>query len=64
MTEIVRGIVGWVKTQKKVKSIIASTEKTNVASFKVLEKNNFIKIGETDTLFNWELMLPDKVCIL
>ncbi len=38
MTEIVRGIISWVRTQKKVKSIIASTEKTNEASLKVLEK--------------------------
>jgi [ribosomal protein S5]-alanine N-acetyltransferase len=55
MTEIVKGIIDWVKTQIKVKSIIASTEKTNVASFKVLEKNNFTKIGETEALFNWKL---------
>jgi len=55
MTEIVNGIVAWTKTQPSVKSIIASTEKTNTASFKVLEKNSFIKIGETDTLFNWKL---------
>jgi [ribosomal protein S5]-alanine N-acetyltransferase len=55
MTEIVRGIIGWVNTQIKVKSIIASTDKTNVASFKVLEKNNFTKTGEKDGLFNWKL---------
>jgi [ribosomal protein S5]-alanine N-acetyltransferase len=55
MTEIVGGIIEWSKTQSSVKSIIASTEKTNTASFKVLQKNNFIKIGETETLFNWKL---------
>jgi [ribosomal protein S5]-alanine N-acetyltransferase len=57
MTEIVSGMIGWAKKQPNVKSIIASTEKTNTASFKVLEKNNFIKIGETETLLNWELKL-------
>jgi [ribosomal protein S5]-alanine N-acetyltransferase len=57
MTEIVRGMVEWAKTQPFVKSIIASTNKTNVASFKILEKNNFVKIGETETLFNWKLKL-------
>ncbi|MBL4653692.1 MAG: GNAT family N-acetyltransferase [Flavobacteriales bacterium] len=57
MTEIVSGIIKWVKTQRKVKSIIASTNKMNIASFKVLEKNNFIKIGETETLFNWKLKM-------
>lgn len=55
MTEIVSGIIEWTKTQPMVKSIIASTDKSNTASFKVLEKNNFIKIGETETLFNWKL---------
>ena len=55
MTEIVSGIIIWTKTQSIVKSIIASTDKTNIASFRVIEKNNFKKIGETDTLFNWKL---------
>ncbi|NHN25015.1 GNAT family N-acetyltransferase [Flavobacterium jejuense] len=55
MTEAVNGIITWAKTQPEIKAIVASTEKTNKASFKVLEKNNFIKIGETDTLFNWKV---------
>lgn len=57
MTEIVGGIIEWTKTQPLVKSIIASTDKTNKASFKVLEKNNFIKIDQTETLFNWKLKI-------
>lgn len=57
MTEMVRGIIIWTKTQPKVKSIIASTDKTNTASFKVLKKNNFIKIGETEIVFNWKLKM-------
>lgn len=55
MTEIVGGIIEWTKMQPIVKSITASTDKTNTASFKVLQNNNFIKIGETDTQFNWKL---------
>jgi len=55
MTEIVSGIIKWTKTQPFVKSIIASTDKTNKASFKVLEKNGFVKIDQTETLFNWKL---------
>lgn len=55
MTEIVGGIIGWAKTQQTVKAIVASTGKTNIASFKVLEKNYFIKVGETETLINWKL---------
>lgn len=38
MTEIVSGIIKWAKTQSEVKSIVASTDKTNRASFKVLER--------------------------
>lgn len=61
MTEIVGGIIKWTKTQSKVKSIIASTDKTNTASFKVLEKNNFIKVGETEILFNWKLEMNNQI---
>ena len=61
MTEIVGGIIEWIKTQENVKSIIASTDRTNTASFRVLEKNNFIKVGETETLFNWMLKMDSKV---
>jgi ribosomal-protein-alanine N-acetyltransferase len=60
MTEIVGGIILWTKTQPFVKSIIASTDKSNTASFKVLQKNNFIKSGETETLFNWKLEINNE----
>lgn len=60
MTEIVSGIIEWTKTQKSVNAIIATTEKTNAASFKVLQKNNFIKIGETETSFNWKLIIEHQ----
>jgi [ribosomal protein S5]-alanine N-acetyltransferase len=57
MTEVVKAIADWAQNQPSVKALVASTEKENVASFRVLEKNDFIKIGETDTLFNWHLGL-------
>ena len=57
MTELVAGIIKWSKTQPRVKSVIASTNKDNIASFKVLQNNNFFKIGETDILFTWKLEL-------
>ena len=60
MTETVNGIIVWAKTQALVKSIIASTDKINNASFKVLEKNNFFKSGETDTLFHWKLVINNS----
>ena len=57
MTEIVSGIIVWIKTQPNIESIIASTEKINIASCKVLEKNMFLKIEETETSFKWRLKL-------
>lgn len=57
MTEIVGGIIEWTKAQKNVKAIIASTDKTNTASSKVLNKNKFEKIGETETLLKWKLKI-------
>lgn len=57
MTEAVGGLITWAKYQPKVFSIIASTEKENTGSFTVLLKNNFLKIGETETLFHWKLKL-------
>lgn len=56
MTEAVGGMIRWAKEHPAIKSIIASTEKNNMASYSVLEKNNFIKIGETETMFNWRLL--------
>lgn len=55
MGEAVGGIIYWVQEQPNVKSIIASTEKSNTASYSILKKNSFIKESETDTLYNWSL---------
>lgn len=57
MTEIVSGIIAWASTQPGVKSIIASTDKTNTPSFRVLEKNQFNRIAETETAYTWRLEL-------
>lgn len=55
MTEIVSGMVAWARMQPGVKAIIASTDKTNLASFTVLMKNNFVKSCETDEMWKWRL---------
>jgi [ribosomal protein S5]-alanine N-acetyltransferase len=64
MTEMVGGIIEWVKTQPLVKSILASTNKSNIASFKVLQNNNFVRVGETETSINWKLQLNKRKLIL
>jgi RimJ/RimL family protein N-acetyltransferase len=55
MTEIVGGMISWAKTQPQVKSIIASTDKNNTASFRVLQKNGFSQISEDETSLQWKL---------
>jgi len=55
MTEAVGAMINWSKKQPGIKAIIASTDKTNLDSSSVLEKNNFIKSGETENLNNWRL---------
>jgi [ribosomal protein S5]-alanine N-acetyltransferase len=57
MTEIVSGIIEWAKTQPAVKAIIASTDKTNVASGKVLKNNHFVTTGESDVTFQWKIFI-------
>lgn len=57
MTELVSAIIHWAKTQANVKSITASTNKNNVASFKVLEKNGFVKVDETEEEIYWKHLL-------
>jgi [ribosomal protein S5]-alanine N-acetyltransferase len=57
MTEAVGGMISWAKMQPEILAIVADTEKQNTASFRVLEKNGFLKTGETDTLFKWKLKL-------
>ncbi len=57
MTEAVGGMIEWAKQQPEVKAIIASTDKTNVASYSVLLKNNFTKTGGSEELFHWKLQL-------
>lgn len=53
MTEAVGAMVRWATRQPNVKTVLASTDKTNVGSYTVLIKNGFKKVGETDELFNW-----------
>ena len=57
MTEAVAGMIKWAEKQPNIRSIIASTEKSNIDSFSILERNNFIKSGETETIYNWRLRI-------
>jgi RimJ/RimL family protein N-acetyltransferase len=56
MTEIVGGMIEWARNQFLVRAVKASTEKANVASFKLLQKNGFTYVGQDDTFFHWKLV--------
>lgn len=59
MTEAISGIIDWASHQQEIKKIVASCDKDNFASYKVLEKNHFIKKNiEDPLLFHWELLTP------
>ncbi|RZK42438.1 MAG: N-acetyltransferase [Pedobacter sp.] len=57
MTEAIHILVKWAKTQVEVNSIFAQTAKNNPASFTLLEKTGFVKVGEDETIFNWRLFV-------
>ena len=59
MTEAVAGIIRWAEKQPNIRSIIASTDKSNIDSYSILERNSFIKSGETESLYNWRLILDN-----
>ncbi len=60
MTEIVKGMIIWVRKQPYIKTILASTDKTNIASSKVLIKNQFVQCGENETTWHWKLTLRNS----
>jgi RimJ/RimL family protein N-acetyltransferase len=54
MTEAVAGMLKWAKMKPEVLKVLASTEKNNISSQRILESNNFSKISEADNIINWE----------
>ncbi len=60
MTEMVSAMIDWAKRQSGVRSIIASTNSSNIPSYKVLQKNNFIMIDESEGLIRWRLELKHE----
>ncbi len=48
MTETIARMIGWIRENKNVKTIIAETDRENCSSVKVLIKNNFKVIQQND----------------
>ncbi|HEX2958086.1 MAG TPA: GNAT family N-acetyltransferase [Chitinispirillaceae bacterium] len=57
MTETISGLVQWIRENKKVTSITAETEHTNISSIKVLEKNGFKLYQQSDNFLIMKLKL-------
>jgi [ribosomal protein S5]-alanine N-acetyltransferase len=55
MTEAVGEIIKWAFAQPKVQSVTAQTDPTNIASQKILEKNNFMQYGKTVENILWRI---------
>jgi RimJ/RimL family protein N-acetyltransferase len=59
MSEAISGIIDWASHQQEIKKIVASCDKENFASYKVLEKNHFTRKDIKDPiLFHFELLIP------
>ena len=55
MTEALNGLVQWAFSHKDCAKIIANTQKWNIASQRVLEKNRFKYIKMLDEILDYEL---------
>jgi ribosomal-protein-alanine N-acetyltransferase len=62
MTETLSGAIRWAGQQREVKSIVAETKRENVASIKVLTKNNFREVSKEEELIIWrcDLKIREK----
>lgn len=55
ITEAVEVLCHWALKEKYVRSVKAETNKENIASQKVLQKNGFVFMGEKDGMLQWQL---------
>jgi [ribosomal protein S5]-alanine N-acetyltransferase len=55
MTEAVGEVIKWAFAQPHVQSVTAQTDPTNIASQKILEKNNFVQYGKTVENILWRI---------
>ena len=59
MTEALKALTYWGFSQPGVKIILAETNKSNIASQRVLNKSDFMQFAETDEMFWWRLDKED-----
>ena len=57
MTEALGGMVGWAKNRIGVYAILAETEETNLASIRIVQKNNFVLTEKKGVMLWWKILL-------
>ena len=57
MTEAVGGMVAWARNRTGVQAILAETEETNLASIRIVQKNNFILMEKKGEMLWWKILL-------
>ncbi len=60
MREMVNGLVHWVGQQPGVRRVVADTDTENVASQRVLEKNNFRLFDRVEDMLWWEYAFEER----
>ncbi|MFP3596994.1 GNAT family N-acetyltransferase [Chryseobacterium sp. SIMBA_029] len=55
MTEAISGLVNWAFQEENINTILAETDLNNIASIRVLEKNNFTLESQTKNNCFWRL---------
>jgi RimJ/RimL family protein N-acetyltransferase len=53
MTEAVNGLTEWARERKDIAMVLASTDKNNVASIRVMQKNRFELFGQKEKMLWW-----------
>jgi len=55
MTEAVGGMIDWAKNQPGIKYILAEIDEKNIASIKIIKKNNFQYLKTKGKMFWWKI---------
>ncbi|HTQ64167.1 MAG TPA: GNAT family N-acetyltransferase [Puia sp.] len=57
MTEAVGGMIDWAKSQPGIHLVLAETEEKNIASVKIVQKNNFQFMKKKGKMLWWKIVV-------
>ena len=60
MTEAIGGMVKWARSRPDIQYILAETDESNLASIKILEKNNFQNFDKKGNMIWWKIATGEK----